>query len=119
MAQFASRFHDSRNDRTASGLANEYIIWKPWSKNACASAFVVEIFLVKVPSPVLNRSIGAVYRCSKVGDEVGDDCCCARGTGADWAPRLGSVQRMATAITAVRMRRRYTAVRDAADRRSI
>ena len=48
MAQSGSRFHASRNDRTASGLANAYIIWKPWSKNACASAFFVEIGRVNV-----------------------------------------------------------------------
>ena len=53
MAQLGSRFQDSRNDRTASGLANAYIIWKPWSKNAWASLLDEEIGRVNVPSPVL------------------------------------------------------------------
>ena len=60
MAQSGSRFHASRNDRTASGLAKEYIIWKPWSKNACASRFVDDIGLVKVPRPILKIWIGSV-----------------------------------------------------------
>ena len=53
MAQFGSRFHASRNERIASGLANAYIIWKPWSKNACASLFDDEIGRVNVPRPAL------------------------------------------------------------------
>jgi hypothetical protein len=60
MAQLSSRFHDSRNERTASGFAKEYIIWKPWSKNAWASLFFVEMGFVNDPSPFLNSSIGAV-----------------------------------------------------------
>ena len=40
MAQLGSRFHASRNERTASGFANDHIIWKPWLKNAWASALV-------------------------------------------------------------------------------
>ena len=53
MAQFGSRFQASRNERIASGLAKAYIIWKPWSKNACASLFDDEIGRVNVPRPVL------------------------------------------------------------------
>ena len=66
MAQFGSRFHASRNERIASGLAKAYIIWKPWSKNACASLFDEEIGRVNVPRPVLNISMGCVLRSNTV-----------------------------------------------------
>ena len=66
MAQFGSRFHASRNERIASGLAKAYIIWKPWSKNACASLFDEDIGCVNVPRPVLKSSMGWVLRSNTV-----------------------------------------------------
>ena len=60
IAHSGSRFHASRNERTASSLAKANIIWKPWSKNAWASLLVDEIGRVKVPRPFLNTSIGSV-----------------------------------------------------------
>ena len=62
MAQFGSRFQASRNERIASGFAKAYIIWKPWSKNACASLFDDEMRWLNVPSPFLKISIGCVLR---------------------------------------------------------
>ncbi len=53
MAQLGSRFQASRNERIASGFAKAYIIWKPWSKNACASLFDDDIGRVNFPSPDL------------------------------------------------------------------
>src|SRR5215218_2857239 len=75
MAQSGSRFHASRKDRTASGFAKEYIIWKPWLKNAWASLLVDEIGRANVPRPVLKTSIGSMYRSSNEGD--GGVCACA------------------------------------------
>src|SRR3954469_11670771 len=71
MAHSGSRFHASRNDRTASGFANEYIIWKPWSKYACASFTFDDIGRVKVPRPFSKMPIGAEYRSNSVGGDGG------------------------------------------------
>jgi hypothetical protein len=60
MAQSGSRCHACRNDRTASGLAKAYIIWKPWSKNAWASRLDDDIGLLNVPRPTSNSWIGCV-----------------------------------------------------------
>ena len=43
MAQSGSRFQASRNERTASVFAKEYINCMPWVKNRCASSFSDEI----------------------------------------------------------------------------
>src|SRR4026209_914038 len=77
MAQSGSRFHASRNDRTASAFAKAYIIWTPWLKNSWASGFDVEIGRANDPSPTVYSLIGASYRCW-VGEVIS---CCAASVG--------------------------------------
>ena len=53
MAHSGSRVSASRNDRTASGLANAYVSWKPWLKKACASLLREEIGRLNGPIAVV------------------------------------------------------------------
>ena len=83
MAQFASRFHASRNERIASGLAKAYIIWKPWSKKACASLLDEDIGWLNLPSPFLKMSMGCVLRSNTVFGAGWAPCSCAWDSDVD------------------------------------